>query len=316
MGTVAGGTHLESATPVPAVPTLRPPARRVRLRPGRVVKYTLMTLLAILFIAPFIYMVSASFLPLSQMFKYPPQWIPLHPTLSNYTGFFTSNHPIGRWIVNSIITTGTITVAQLFTSSLVAYTFAKRKWPGRDFLFFLGLATLMLPFQVTMIPNYLILKAVPLFGGNNIAGVGGHGWLDSYLGIIIPNLMNPFGIFLLRQYMISIPNEMIDAARVDGAGHFRIYWKVILPMSRPALAALAIFTFQFWWQAFFWPLIIISSPQLYTLPLGLALFQQANRTVWNLIMAGSVLGALPLIIVFFIFQKQFVRGISLSGSKG
>ena len=194
--------------------------------------------------------------------------------------------------------------------------FRERTFPGRDFLFFLGLATMMLPVQVTLIPNYLILKAVPLFGGNDLMGVGGHGWLDSYWGIIVPNLVNPFGIFLLRQYMKSIPDELLEAARIDGAGHFKIYWKVVLPLSRPALAALAILTFQFWWGAFFWPLIIISSPELYTLPLGLALFQDANRTVWNLIMAGSVLASLPLIVLFLVFQRQFVRGISLSGMKG
>jgi multiple sugar transport system permease protein len=315
MSTVAGGTQLEVGKPVP-VPTIPPTRTRPPFRPGNALRYVFLTALAIVFIAPFVYMVSSSFLPLGRMFQYPPTWIPIHPTIANYVGFFTSDHPIGRWILNSTFVTVTLTVLQLFVNSLIAYTFAKRKWPGRDFLFFMGLATMMLPFQVTMIPNYLILKSVPLFGGNSILGVGGHGWLDSYWGIIVPNIGNPFAIFLLRQYMVSIPDELIDAARVDGAGHFRIYWKVILPMSKPALAAVAIFTFQFWWQAFFWPLIIINSPQLYTLPLGLALFQQQFRSVWNLIMAGSVLGSLPLIVVFFIFQKQFVQGISLSGSKG
>jgi multiple sugar transport system permease protein len=315
MSTVAGGVQVEVEKGVP-VPTLPSPVRRLRLRPERVLKYLFLTAAAVLFIAPFVYLVSASFEPISEIFSYPPQWLPVHPTVANYTGFFTSDHPIGRWIFNSAFTTISITTLQLFLNSLIAYTFAKRKFPGRDFLFFLGLATMMIPFQVTMIPNYLILKSIPLFGGNNLAGVGGHGWLDSYWGIIVPNIGNPFMIFLLRQYMIQIPDELIDAARVDGAGHFRIYWKVILPMARPALAAAAIFTFQFWWQAFFWPLIIINSGQLYTLPLGLALFQQQFRSVWNLIMAGSVLGAAPLILVFFIFQKQFVQGISLSGSKG
>jgi len=281
-----------------------------------VFKYVFLSALALLFVAPFVYMVSTSLQPLGEMFSYPPNWIPSHPSFDNYSRFFNSDHPIGLWILNSTIVTGAITALQLFLCSLVAYTFAKRKFPGRDLLFFIGLATLMLPFQVTMIPNYLILKSIPLVGGNNLSGVGGHGLLDSLWGIIVPNAMNPFGIFLLRQYMKSIPDEMIDAARVDGAGHFRIYWKVILPLSRPALAALAIFTIQFWWQAFFWPLIVINSPGKYTLPLGLALFQQQHRNTWDLIMAGSVLGALPLIIVFFVFQKQFVRGISLSGSKG
>jgi multiple sugar transport system permease protein len=295
----------------------RPVARRRRRpRPSRVLRYVILSAGGLLFIAPFVYMVSSSFQPISELFSYPPKWIPTSPTLENYTGFFGSGHQIGRWIINSTITTGAITVAQLFFSSLMAYTFAKRKFPGRDFLFFLLLATMMFPSQVIVIPNYIILKVIPLFGGNDLAGVGGHGWLDSYWGVIMPNLVSAFGIFLLRQYMKSIPDELLDAARIDGAGHFRIYWKVVLPLCRPALAALAIFTFQFWWAAFFWPLIVVSSPQLYTLPLGLALFQDQNRTAWNLITAGSVLASLPLIVVFLVFQRQFVRGISVSGLKG
>jgi multiple sugar transport system permease protein len=299
-----------------AAPRRPSPQPRRRFRPGRALRYLILSALAILFVAPFAYMVTSSLQPLSEMFSYPPQWIPTNPTLDNYVGFFTSDHPIGLWILNSTFTTAAITTAQLFFSSLIAYTFAKRTFPGRDFLFFLVLATMMLPEQVRLIPNYLILKGVPLFGGNDLMGLGGHGWLDSYWGMIVPNMISAFGIFLLRQYMKSIPDELIDAARIDGAGHFRIYWRVILPLSRPALAALAIFTFQFWWQAFFWPLIIINSPELYTLPLGLALFQEQHRTVWNLIMAGSVLASLPLVVVFLIFQRQFVRGISLQGMKG
>jgi multiple sugar transport system permease protein len=290
--------------------------RRRRVRPSRAVRYLILAAGAVLFVAPFVYMVSSSFQPISEIFSYPPKWIPTDPTLENYRQFFGSGHQIGRWLLNSVITTSAITVSQLFFSSLVAYTFAKRTFPGRDLLFFLALATMMLPVQITIIPNYLILRGVPLFGGNDLMGVGGHGWLDSFWGVIIPNIVNPFGIFLLRQYMKSIPDELIDAARVDGAGHFRIYWQVVLPLSRPALAALAIFTFQFWWGALFWPLIVLSSPQLYTLPLGLALFQEQNRTLWNLIMAGSVVTALPMIVAFLVFQRHFVRGISLQGIKG
>jgi multiple sugar transport system permease protein len=291
-------------------------ARRRRVRPGRVLRYVILAAGGTLFVAPFLYMVSSSFQPLGEIFSYPPKWIPTNPTLDNYRQFFGSGHQIGRWILNSAITAGTITVAQLFFGSLMAYTFAKRKFPGRDLLFFLILATMMVPDQVRVVPNYVILKVVPLAGGNDLMGVGGHGWLDSYWGVIMPNLVSAFGIFLLRQYMKSIPDELLDAARMDGAGHFRIYWKVILPLSRPALAALAIFTFQFWWAAFFWPLIVLSSPELYTLPLGLGLFQEQNRTLWSLIMAGSVVASLPLIVVFLVFQRQFVRGISVSGLKG
>ena len=309
----------ELGQPVP-LDLRRPPPRRrqrrVRFRPLRVLRYLTLIVLAVIFVAPFAYMVTSAFQPLEEMFNYPPQWIPNNPTLDNFTGFFTADRPIGLWTFNSLFVSVTVTTLQLFFNSLVAYTFAKRTFPGRDFLFFLGLATMMIPTEVTLIPNYLILKHIPLFGGNDISGVGGHGWLDSYWGLIVPHLMSPFGIFLPRQYMKSIPDQLIDAARIDGAGHFKIYWKIILPLSKPALAALAIFTFQYIWEDFYGPLIIISSPNLYTLPLGLSLFVVQNRTVWNLVMAGSVLATIPVIILFFIFQKQFVRGISLSGMKG
>jgi multiple sugar transport system permease protein len=315
MSTVAGRQReLGEPVPVDFGPPPRP-SRRVRWRPWTVVRFVVLSLVAILFVAPFLYMVSASFLPLERMFRYPPQWLPIGGTLENYTGFLTADRPLDRWVFNSVFVSVTITILQLFFSALVAYTFAKRKFPGRDFLFFLGLATMMLPTEVTLIPNYLILKSIPLFGGNDITGAGGYGWLDSYWGLIAPHLSSAFSIFLLRQYMRSIPDSLIEAARIDGAGHFKIFWKIILPLSKPALAALAIFTFQFVWGDFYGPLIIISSPELYTLPLGLALFQQGNRTVWNLVMAGSVLALIPMVVVFFIFQKQFVRGISLSGMK-
>jgi multiple sugar transport system permease protein len=317
MSTIAG-RQPEVGEPVPADfgPPPIPPRRRKPIKPTRVLHYAVLIVLAIIFVAPFLYMVTASFEPLSKMFKYPPTWIPTSPTLANYTGFLTSDRPIGRWITNSLIVSVSVTGLQLFFNSLVAYTFAKRVFPGRDFLFFLGLATMMLPTEVTLIPNYLIMSHMPLFGGNNIAGQGGHGWLDSYWALIAPNISGPFGIFLMRQYMKSIPDQLIDAARIDGAGHFKIYWKIILPLSLPALAALAIFTFQFVWGDLYGPLIFISNPNLFTLPLGLALFVVQNRTVWNLVVAGSVLATVPMVVLFFIFQKQFIRGISLSGSKG
>jgi multiple sugar transport system permease protein len=310
-------TDVELGTPVPA--DLGPPprpTRRQRFKPTRIVRYIVLIVLAVIFVAPFAYFVTASLQPLSKMFRYPPQWIPTDITLENYIGFFTSGQGIGRWLFNSFFVATTVTVLQLFFSSLIAYTFAKRTFPGRDFLFFLSLATMMLPPEVLYIPNYLIFKSMPLFGGNDITGQGGHGWLDSYWALIVPNIASPFTIFLLRQYMKSIPDSLIDAARVDGAGHFKIYWKIVMPLSKPALAALAIFVFQFFWsQEFLGPLIVISDPDLYTLPLGLALFQVQNRTVWNLVVAGSVIATIPMIIVFLVFQRHFVRGIALSGLK-
>jgi multiple sugar transport system permease protein len=307
---------VELGQPVPAeLGPPPPPPRRVRVRPTRILRYITIIALAIIFVAPFAFFVTASLQPLSKMFRYPPQWIPTDITLENFTGFFTSGRDIGRWVFNSFFIATTVTVLQLFFSSLIAYTFAKRTFPGRDFLFYMGLATLMLPAEVLLIPQYLIFRSMPLFGGNDITGQGGHGWLDSYWALIVPNIASPFTIFLLRQYMRSIPDSLIDAARVDGAGHFKIYWKIVMPLSRPALAAMAIFTFQFFWEDFYGPLIFISSPELYTLPLGLGLFVVQNRTVWNLVVAGSVVATIPMIIIFFMFQRYFVRGIALSGLK-
>jgi multiple sugar transport system permease protein len=167
-----------------------------------------------------------------------------------------------------------------------------------------------------MIPNYLILQHVPLFGGNDLFGAGGHGWLDSYEGLILPGCVSAFGIFLLRQYMTSIPDELLDAARIDGASEFRIYAQVVLPLCRPVLAATAIFTFMAAWEDFLWPLIIISDPNKFTAPLGLALFVMKNQTSWSVLLAGSVIATLPMVLVFAVFQRQFVQGIAMSGLKG
>jgi multiple sugar transport system permease protein len=273
-------------------------------------------------------MISASFQPVGDMFDWPPQWIPGNPTLEGYKLFFgivpegqlagrASRAAIGveRWFINSAIVATTITVLQLFFNSLAAYVFAKRKFPGRDLIFLLFLATMMVPPTVTLIPNYIILKHIPLFGGNDIWGLGGHGMLDSYYGLILPSAVSAFGIFLLRQYMQSIPDDLLDAARIDGASEFKIFWKVVLPLCKPALAAMFIFTFTYAWEDFLWPLIITSNPDLYTAPLGLALFTVRNRTSWDMLMAGSVIATLPMVFVFLVFQRHFVRGISLSGMK-
>jgi multiple sugar transport system permease protein len=295
-----------------------PPRRRKRFRPGRVVRYSILIVGALAFIAPFAYMVTASFQPQDRMFSYPPEWLPLHGTLANYRSFFTgkpygTSQDFGRWVLNSAFVAVSLTVLQVFFNSLAAYVFAKRKFPGRNAIFLAFLATLMIPGTVTIIPFYLILKHIPLFGGNDLFGVGGHGWLDSYWGMIVPRIASPFSIFLMRQYMRSIPDELLDAARIDGASEFTIYRKVIMPLSMPVVAATAIFAFQYFWDEFYYPLIIISSPQMYTLPLGLALFAIPNRSLWTLIMAGSVMATLPVLLVFLLFQRYFIRGITLTG---
>jgi multiple sugar transport system permease protein len=290
-----------------------------------IVCYLILVPGAILFVAPFAWLVSASFQPAGDIFSWPPQWIPHSPTLDNYQNFLGIGHSVEaraggqgawRWFANSAFVATSITVLNLFFDSLCAYVFAKRRFPGKNIIFVVFLATMMVPAQVTLIPNYLLLKHIPFFGGNDYLGHGGHGWLDSYWGLIVPGTVSAFGIFLLTQYMRSIPDELLDAARIDGASEFRIFLRVVLPLSGPALAAVGIFTFTYAWEDFFWPLIIIDSSDHYTAPLGLALFVVKNRTSWDLLMAGSVIATLPMIAVFMVFQRRFIQGISMSGLKG
>lgn len=293
----------------------RPRPRRIGRISGRVLTYLVLIVVAIICAAPFVWMLSASLEPLGQIFSWPPHWIPSHPSLHNYTSFMTSGADLGRWFLNSALVAGTVTILQTFLSALAAYAFAKRRFPGRDKIFFLFLATMMFPGAVLFIPNYIVLKHIPLFGGNDLAGAGGHGWLNSYWGLIVPSVVSAFAIFLLRQYMQSIPDDLLDAARMDGGSELWIFWRVVLPLTRPALAAVGIFTFGFFWQDYLWPLIVINSPSLYTLPLGLGQFTQQNKTVWDLLMAGSVISVAPVIVVFVIFQRHFVQGIAMSGMK-
>jgi multiple sugar transport system permease protein len=269
---------------------------------------------SVLFMAPWMWMVSASFQPLSDIFNWPPTWIPEEFTLRNYENFMKAQG-LARWVFNSTFLAVSVMALQLVVNSLAAYAFAKREFPGRDILFLALLGTLMIPGQIFLIPDYLILMHVPFFGGNDIAGMGGHGWLDSYWGIIVPSAFSVWSVFFMRQYMKTIPNELLDAARIDGASEFRIYSRIILPLCGPVLAAQAIFTFTGVWNDFFWPLIVISSPELRTMQLGLALYVVKNRTVWDQVMAGSVLSTLPVLLIFLVFQRYFIRGIALSGIK-
>ena len=277
--------------------------------------YLILIIGAVLFTAPWLWMVSASFQPLGDMFNWPPTWWPENFTTANYANFIRASG-LGQWFINSALISFSVMFLQLFFNSLAAYTFAKRRFPGRDWIFTFMLGTLMIPGTVFLIPNYLILMHMPLFGGNDILGNGGHGWLDSLYGLIIPSIVSVWGIFFIRQYMKSIPDELLDAARIDGANEFLIYLLIALPLAGPALAANAISTFTWTWNDFFWPLLVISSDNLRTVQLGLALFVVQHRTRWDVVMAGSVLATIPVLIIFLLFQRYFIRGIALSGMKG
>lgn len=280
----------------------------------KLVVYLVLFCGAVLFVAPFAWMVTASLQDVGDMFRWPPSWIPRAPTLKNYVKFLQTEN-LALWLFNSLYVSLAVTFLQMFFNSLAAYTFAKRRFPGRDIIFMTFLGTIMIPGQVLLIPSYIILTHIPLFGGNNILGQGGHGWLDSYWGLIAPGAVSTWGIFWMRQYMRGIPDDLIDAAKIDGATEFRIYGQIILPLSKPALAASAIGTFTYVWNDWFWPLIITSSDQLRVLPLGLALFVTKNKVVWDVVFAGSVVVTLPVLIMFLLFQRQILKAAALSGLK-
>jgi len=218
----------------------------------------------------------------------------------NFTRLFEAA-PFGRFFVNSFVMAGAITIAHLVFDPLVGYVFAKMEFPGKRIAFVAVLSTLMVPFFVRMLPIYAIFANL--------------GWIDSYQGLIVPFLMDAYGIFLMRQFIRPLPDELIEAARVDGAGEFRIYLRVILPQCKPALAVLGLFTFVFQWNEFLWPLIATSRTEMRTLPIGLTLFNQEYFTQWNLTAAGALLLFVPTALFFVITQKFLVEGIALSGIK-
>jgi multiple sugar transport system permease protein len=256
---------------------------------------------SLLMALPFLWMVLTSFKPFSQVYQVPPTWIPDPFTVQSYINVWDAV-PVGSGYVNSLIVTLSIVVAQLLTCSMAAYAFAKIEFPFRDTIFILFLATLMIPFQSTIIPLYIIMREI--------------GWIDTLQAIIVPNaLFNAFGIFLLRQFIMGIPNELEEAAIVDGANRWTVYWRIVLPLIRPALSAFGIFTFLFNWNDFFRPLIFLDSQEKFTLPLVLNQLRGQYATDWTLVMAGSTLAVVPILIVFIIGQRQIIEGIAVTGLK-
>jgi multiple sugar transport system permease protein len=277
------------------------PRRRIQSRPAALALHAFLLLGSVVMLLPFIWMLSTSLKTPADTFAYPPVWIPSQIVWGNYTKA-VSVMPFGRFYLNSLFVTATVTVLQILTSSLAAFAFARLRFRGRNLLFLLYLATLMIPFQVTMIPNFILVRLL--------------GWYDTYQALILPPAFSAFSTFLLRQYFMGIPFDLDEAARIDGASSFRIWWSVILPLSGPVLAALAIFVSLNTWNEFLWPLIITNSPEMRTLPVGLSTFQGQFKVEWNLLMAGSVIAMLPVLIVYIIGQRWFIRGIALSGMGG
>jgi multiple sugar transport system permease protein len=245
-------------------------------------------------------MILTSFKDMSEIYVYPPKWLPEKFNLDNYVNAFTAA-PFGRYYLNSLIVAFAVTLGQLITCSMAAFAFARLRFKGRDILFYIFLGTMMIPYNVTMIPSFMVLYWL--------------GWIDSYYALIVPGLASAFGTFLLRQFFITIPRELEEAAYIDGATRFQVLRRIIVPLAKPALATLAIFTFMGVFNDFIWALIVINSEQMQTVQLGLAIFRDRYLTEWDLLMAGSVTAVLPILIVFFFAQKYFIKGITLSGLK-
>lgn len=255
----------------------------------------------IVMIGPFLWMISTSFKTTNAIMQIPPQWIPASPTINNYLQLF-SEFNFYRPFINSVIVALTTPVLSLLVCSMAGYAFAKFEFPFKKVLFLAVLGTLMVPTQITMIPVFLLLKKL--------------GMLNSYRGLILPGVATAFNIFFLRQFIQSIPDELLEAARMDGAGEFFIFFKIVIPLTKPALAALGIFSFTGAWNQFLWPLIIATSEKMYTLPVAISNLTGQFSSAYGLQMAASVMATLPIIIIFLFAQKYFIRGITLSGLKG
>jgi multiple sugar transport system permease protein len=255
---------------------------------------------AILQLLPFVWALSTSLLPANKLLAVNPQFFAGRLEWGNYLKVFTTV-PFGRYYFNSILVAVFHTSGTILVSSMAAYAFARLRFPGRDKIFLLYLATMMIPAQVKMVPTFITLKIFHL--------------LDSYAALILPNIFTAFGTFLLRQFFLTLPRELEEAAVVDGETHFGIFLKIVLPLSRPALATLAIYSFLQSWNQFMWPLIVVSRQELMTIPLGISAFTQEYFTQWNLMMAAVVLSIFPVVLVFFFAQKQFIEGITLTGIK-
>lgn len=295
--------ELEARTdgrPGPAGPPLPGTSRRAALA-RKLVGYVALIALAVVAAAPLLWMVSTSLKSNTNVFSYPPQWIPHDWKFSNYTSLW-DDLPMNRWLLNTAFISTVVVLGQMLFCSMAAYAFARMQFRGRDALFYVFLASLMVPYQVTLIPAFVLISRL--------------GWIDSYKALIIPQLSTPFGIFMLRQFFLTLPKELEEAARLDGASYWRIYRTILVPLSKPALLAFGVFSFIGMWGDFLWPLIVTNTPDKMTLTVGLNYLSNSYNTDWARLMAGDVISLAPLMLIYAIAQRYFIQGIAMTGLKG
>ncbi|MBM3269791.1 MAG: carbohydrate ABC transporter permease [Candidatus Sericytochromatia bacterium] len=268
--------------------------------------YLLLVGCTALAVIPFLWMLVTAFKTGPEVFRWPPALLPETWTLDNFgKAWGTGNFP--RLFLNSLIVASAATLLNVVLDSLAGFAFARLRFPGRDALFAVVLGTMMLPAVVTLIPLFLIVKQLPAFGPG--------GWLNTYAGIVAPGAASAFGIFLFRQYFQTIPREIDEAAQIDGASLWRVYWQLVLPLARPAVVTVAIFTFTLSWNDFLWPLVVATDADMYTVQVGLSYFTTQHSIDWPLLMAGAVIVTLPVLVLYFALQKAFIGGVTLGGVK-
>jgi multiple sugar transport system permease protein len=277
-------------------------SKRARKRAFAIFWYAILGVTAVAVMLPYIWMVSTSLKGSKEVFAYPPTWIPQDWRFQNYVDAWNAA-PFGRYFFNSVLIALIVTIGQLITCSLAAFAFARMEFKGKNLMFALFLSTTMISTQVTLVPSYLVLKHL--------------NWLNTYQALSVPFLANAFGVFMLRQYFMTLPQELEDAAKLDGCGRLRFLWQVLLPLSKPIIASQALFAFMGNWNSYLWPLIVTTSEDMRTLQIGLRYFvSQEGGTQWGVFMAATVFVSVPIVILYLIIQKSFVEGIATTGIKG
>lgn len=291
-------------------------ARRWHLAAG-LLRYAIVVVGALLMLFPFVWMVLGSFKGLRESNLFPPALLPEVWYIENYRlAWITPPSTLGRYFLNSTILATVGTSLQLLIAVLAAYAFARLRFRGRDLVFMLVLATAMIPAEITVIPNFVTIRRFPLFGGNDLFGSGGSGLYDTYAAMLLPGLAGPFAIFLLRQAFLQVPNELWEAAQLDGSGGLGFLWRIMLPLSLPALFTVAVFGFLGRWNALLWPLIVTRSEELRPVQVAMIYYQNEHLTNYGLVMAAASLVTLPMIVLFVVAQRQFIAGIASTGLKG
>ncbi|MBI1299659.1 ABC transporter permease subunit [bacterium] len=300
--------------PLPQRSTRQIALSRRRVETSTIVIVIVLTVGAIIFALPFFWMLLTSLKTDRQVRTIPLIWWPdpfiIEPYIRAWVGANFKTYTLNSLVVS----TGAATINALI-SALMGYTLARLYFRGRTFMFSLILSTIMVPSQIAFIPMFLLVARLPFFGGNNWLGQGGSGLLDTYFGLMAPHFVTAFGVFLMRQYMLGFPKELEDAARVDGASEFMIFWRIMLPLSVPALITLFMLHFTGVWNDLLWPLVITNSEAMRTLPLGLTQLRGAQYTEWNMVMAGTAISVIPTIIIFIIGQSYFQRSVAITGIK-